>query len=164
MKDQDPKWLARLMSIAKTAAGWSKNPDGFVGCAIASPDFRQLSVGYNGPPGFYDDGEYVALSKEERRKVTVHAELNALLNSQKDHRGWILATTTPPCLECAKAAVQAGIYLIVIQHMPSPTSSWYASQMDALRLLLKSHVKVYVCSMPAMEWASGPLVPEDQPS
>jgi dCMP deaminase len=161
VKDQDPKWIARLMRLAHEAKSWSKNPDGFVGCAIASPDMRQLSLGYNGPPGFYDDKAYVALTKEQRREVTVHAELNALLNSRHgDHRGWMLATTTPPCLDCAKAIVQAGFYLVVIPHLPALQSSWYGSQVLALRLLVESHVRVFVCSDPCGE-TSRPIVAEE---
>lgn len=152
MKDQDPKWHSRLMRLAREASSWSKNPDGYVGCAIASPDMRQLSLGYNGPPGLADDAAYAALTKEQRREVTVHAELNALLNSRHgDHRGWMLATTTPPCIDCAKAIVQAGLGTVVIPHLPSETSSWYRSQTLALRLLIASGVGVFICADPRGE-------------
>ena len=45
----------------------------------------------------------------------VHAELNAILNSQRSVRGCTIYVSLFPCNECAKAIIQSGIKKIVYE-------------------------------------------------
>lgn len=107
------KWDHRFMRMATEAATWSKDPDAKVGVFLVAPDRRQFSCGYNGfPAGVQDD--YLGLSNAEKNELTVHAERNAILNARRDVSGWTLYTTKPPCFECCKDILQAGIARVVV--------------------------------------------------
>lgn len=150
----DGRWLGRLMQLARVARTWSKDPDEQVGCALASPDFRQQSLGYNGLIAGMDDSLLETMSREAKRTYTLHAEANAIHNCRADTRGWSLAVTKAPCLECAATIHNAGIARVVFSGWPYERSRWYESQMDAMRHLRVSGVEVWVedlgtASMPA---------------
>ena len=79
------KWDKRFLRIAKNEiASWSKDPNEQVGCVIVSPDRRQFSPGYNGFPTWIKDSEERLKDKELKNALSVHAELNAILNSRTD--------------------------------------------------------------------------------
>lgn len=131
-------WDDRFIRIAHTVASWSKDPDKQVGCVLVSPDKRKVSWGYNGPAAGVD---IVFSSKEEKNKYTLHAEVNALLNSSQEVHGWTMYVTECCCIHCASAAIQAGIGRVVVPYLDS-VSSWYADQLKALHLLQEQDIKV----------------------
>lgn len=111
-------WDDYFMGVALLAAKRSKDPNTRVGACIVSNHNIIISTGYNGfPKGCDDDiypwdreGEY----SETKYPYVVHAELNAILNSEGrsllDSR---LYVSLFPCNECAKAIIQSGISEIV---------------------------------------------------
>jgi dCMP deaminase len=76
---------------------------------ITSPDYRQISTGYNGFPRGFPDTIENWRTKENKYKYVIHSELNNLLNCPFDTKGCYLYCTTQPCVECMKALIQAGI-------------------------------------------------------
>lgn len=127
------KWTQRFMSLAEEAASWSKDPDCQVGAVIVSPDKRLFTFGYNGfPAGVYDG--YTMMEKEKKLELTVHAEVNAIINARRDLTGWSMYCTKAPCMDCAKAMIQAGIAHFYCP-APHPDSSWFVENMKALALL-----------------------------
>jgi len=133
------KWTKRFMALAQEAASWSKDPDCKVGAVIVSTDKRLFTVGYNGfPTGIYDG--YTMMDKDKKLALTVHAEVNAIVNARRDLTGWTMYCTKAPCLDCAKAMIQAGI---TTAHCPEPkiSSSWYEENMQALGLLNAAGIK-----------------------
>jgi len=137
----DGKWDGRMVLIAYAVAEWSKDPKEKVGAVLASPDRRQVSWGYNGFPAGIDDAEYRLKSDEERVALSVHAELNATLNSAVPVRGWTLYVTKHPCAECAKAIIQAGVIRVVCPVMP-PKSKWWESMKRAQNLFQEARVRL----------------------
>jgi len=133
-------WNRRFLDLAGQIAQWSKDPDCKVGAVIVTPERRIVSTGYNGFPSGYSD-DYLNCDKEKKNAMTIHAELNAILNSTTDLAGTILYVTKDPCLECCKAIVQAGIIQVVLGR-PEYGSAWAASQ-NAGHLLL-NEVNVHV--------------------
>lgn len=133
------KWTDRFMALAKEAASWSKDPDCKVGAVIVSTDKRLFTMGYNGFPTGIHDG-YSVMEKERKLELTVHAEVNAIVNARRDLTGWSMYCTKAPCVDCAKAIIQAGIVLV---HCPAPeiNSSWYNENMRALQLLNAAGIK-----------------------
>jgi len=129
------EWDRRFMRLAANeVAAWSKDPDEKVGAIVVSPDRRRVSWGYNGFPSNSPHDQHVhTMSKEDKNRLTIHAERNALDNAPFDIEGSTLYVTKPPCFECMKGALQRGIRRIV--HGPLRTNSrWYADQMQANKL------------------------------
>ncbi len=138
------KWDYRFDRLVhQEVADWSKDPDEQVGALLVSPDRRLVSWGYNGfPRGIEDDEERLADTVTKNR-ITVHAEMNALLNATVDVRGWTLYVTKFPCCSkgCAQAIIQKGL-LRVLAPEPVIGSRWYMDQLAAQDLLKEAGVEV----------------------
>lgn len=133
------KWDLRFAQLAGVVATWSKDPEVKVGAVIVAPTRRQFSQGYNGlPMGIFDDPE---LSKEERVQLSVHAEMNAILQCAFNVADSTLYVTKVPCLTCAKMIVQSQISRVVCTKL-DPTSSWFKEQCRAVSLLTEAGVTV----------------------
>ncbi len=90
-----------------------------------------IATGYNGTPkgtkNCNDGGcercshrEQNILKKDERKDlcICVHAELNAILQSSYhgvSSKGGTLYSTIAPCIQCAKAIINAGITTVVYE-------------------------------------------------
>ena len=112
-------WDEYFMGIAMLAAKRSKDPSTQVGACIVSPDNIIISTGYNGMPKGCSDDEFPwqrtgADEIETKYPYVVHAELNAILNSNgRDLRGSRIYVALFPCNECAKAIIQSGIKEVI---------------------------------------------------
>jgi dCMP deaminase len=107
------KWDLRFIEMARNAASWSKDPSTKVGAIIVDDDKRVISVGYNGFPKGVTDDERLD-DREEKYKMIVHAERNALLFANKDVKNCNLFTYPfMPCSVCAGMVIQAGIKRVV---------------------------------------------------
>ena len=112
-------WDEYFMGLAHLSALRSKDPNTQVGAAIVDENHRVVSVGYNGFPTGVSDDEF-PWSREgdvltSKYAFVVHAELNAILNSQRSVRGCTIYVSLFPCNECAKAIIQPGIKKIVYE-------------------------------------------------
>ena len=112
-------WDEYIMGLAHLSALRSKDPNTQVGAAIVDENHRVVSVGYNGFPTGVSDDEF-PWSREgdvltSKYAFVVHAELNAILNSQRSVRGCTIYVSLFPCNECAKAIIQSGIKKIVYE-------------------------------------------------
>ena len=109
----DFKWHRRFLKLAKGIASWSKDPNKRVGCILVDENNRLISTGFNGPPRGFD-----TFSQEDKLKVTIHAEINALLDASRPP---ITCYIYPefPCSHCAAALAQSGIQRVVSCGVPS---------------------------------------------
>lgn len=112
-------WDEYFMGLAHLSALRSKDPNTQVGAAIVDENHRVVSVGYNGFPTGVSDDEF-PWSREgdvltSKYAFVVHAELNAILNSQRSVRGCTIYVSLFPCNEYAKAIIQSGIKKIVYE-------------------------------------------------
>ena len=110
-------WDQYFMGVVALSALRSKDPNTKVGACIVSKNKRIVGVGYNGFPYGCEDDEF-PWGKEgglvdTKYPYVVHAELNAILNSNKDLDGCSLYVSLFPCHECVKAIIQSGIKEIV---------------------------------------------------
>lgn len=113
-------WDEYFMGIALLSATRSKDPSTQVGACIVK-DSKIIGTGYNGATKGMDDDIFPWASLGElnndiyntKNPWVVHAELNAILNSNKDLKDSILYVTLFPCNECAKAIAQSGIKEII---------------------------------------------------
>lgn len=136
-------WTSRFFNLAKEVATWSKDPDCKVGVVIVSPDRRLFTSGYNGFPVGIEDKRNRLLTKSVKLKYTVHAEVNAIINARRDLTGWIMYSTKPPCLDCAKAMIQAGISSLWCPAV-DVESTWFNENMEALALLKEAQIQAFV--------------------
>ena len=105
-------WDEYFMGVAMLAARRSKDPSTQVGACIVSQDNIIISTGYNGMPKGCSDDEFPWDREGEETKYpyVVHAELNAILNSNgRDLHGSRIYVALFPCNECAKAIIQSGV-------------------------------------------------------
>ncbi len=112
-------WDEYFMGLAHLSALRSKDPNTQVGAAIVDENHRVVSVGYNGFPTGVSDDEFPWGREggvlDSKYAFVVHAELNAILNSQRSVRGCTIYVSLFPCNECAKAIIQSGIKKIVYE-------------------------------------------------
>lgn len=134
-------WHARFYTLAQTIAKWSKDSDSQVGAVLVSPDRRNITVGYNGFPVKIADTDARLKDKELKRKLMIHAELNALHNAKVQVQGFTMYITKPPCSQCALSIVQARIATVVIPRLEA-NSNWLAEQNLALELLREAQIHI----------------------
>lgn len=142
------EWHGRFMELAHGVAAWSKDPNRKVGAVVVSADRRKIHVGYNGFPRGVADLRDRLKDQDLKRLLMVHAELNAILNAATDLAGWTLYCTSAPCLECAKAIVQAGIARVVCPPFDPSHPAWGKSHRDGQSLMVEAGVTVSVVQMP----------------
>lgn len=110
-------WDECFMQIAVLIAQRSKDPSTQAGAVIVDRDNIVVGLGYNGfPRGCADDklpwdrdGGFL----ETKYAYVVHAEENAIYNSNKPTTGCTIYTTLFPCNECTKTLIQSGIKEVV---------------------------------------------------
>lgn len=132
------KWDRRFLDLAAHVAQWSKDPRTKVGAVVVDDRNRIVGMGFNGfPRGVCDDPDRYD-DRDVKHRLVVHAELNAILNSPNPQllRGSTLYVTHPPCGECAKAIIQAGIAnLVVSKSSILESGAWAESVRMAGRLM-----------------------------
>lgn len=107
------KWDLRFLDLACHVAKWSKDPSTKVGAVIIDKNNRIVGLGYNGFPKGIEDSDRELLDKELKHQMVIHAEINAILNSNKSVKGCTMYTTFFPCPKCASIIIQSGIECIV---------------------------------------------------
>lgn len=153
MNKQRLSWDEYFMQIAQSAEARSNCIRNSIGAVIVK-EKRIIATGYNGTPAgiknCVDGGckrcsdRHANILKTNERKdlcICVHAELNALLQSAyhgASTKGATLYSTIAPCLQCAKAIINAGIAEVIYKH-PHTTEGVDTKGID---LLSKANVIV----------------------
>lgn len=102
----------KYLDVANAVAGLSKDASTRVGALVLAADRSVRSVGYNGAPRGCSADEDERSERPEKYYWFSHAELNAITNAARcgtPLEGCTLIVTHPPCMDCARAIVQAGI-------------------------------------------------------
>lgn len=137
------KWDMRLLELAKTIAGWSKDPNKKVGAIIAThKKHRIISVGYNGFPHGIEDEDELLVDKEYKLNNIIHAEENALLFAPRKIKGQtIYVWPFLPCARCAAKLAQKDIGRVVSFRCHSD-SNWLHSIMDGKKTFKRRGIEV----------------------
>lgn len=140
--DRDLEWDRRALDFARHVAGWSKDPSTKVGAVILDEGHHVVAIGYNGFPADVADTDERLCDRDMRLALTIHAELNAILNAKgKVSRSCTLYTSVPPCVACAAVIIQAGIRRVV--SLPPPAGyedRWAASCRTAREIFIEAGV------------------------
>tara|TARA_B100000902_G_C27321949_1_gene925323 strand:- start:7479 stop:7910 length:432 start_codon:yes stop_codon:yes gene_type:complete len=133
-------WDNRFLDMAKLVSTWSKDPSTKVGAVIVDPSNRLVSVGYNGFPKDITDNERL-LDRDKKYDIIVHAEVNAILFSNRTLKGCTMYTWPfQPCPRCAGLIIQSGIIRVVSIKNTNPR--WVADFTTAKQLLLEASVRL----------------------
>lgn len=137
-----PSWDEYYLQICKVVAARSKDPNTQIGCVVVGPAHEIRTTGYNSfPRGIRDD------VPERRMRPTKylwieHAERNAICNAARC--GTALEHCTiyveiMPCMDCARAIVQAGIREVVVsaERMAAYASDYYDQHFGMTELLFQ---------------------------
>ena len=161
------KWDRRFMTLAHHLAGWSIESGRRVGAVVVSPERIVLSTGFNGLPRGVDD------TVEERHDPvsgakylwSCHAEQNAIYNAAQigvSLRGSTIYVPWHPCIECAKAIIQAGVSEVVGYEPDYEEPRWGSAFRLAGEMFEESGVRLRfmerLAELPRGEW---PLNPKD---
>ena len=108
----------KFMELAYARARFSKDTSTKVGAIIIGPSGEDRSSGYNGAPRGCraDEPGDARGDRPEKYFWFSHAELNAITNAARvgvPLEGCTIYVTHPPCMDCARAIVQAGIKRVV---------------------------------------------------
>lgn len=109
--------IAKYLFMARAAAFFSKDPSTQVGALIVGPAGEIRGTGYNGAPrGSRADEDGRCETRPEKYFWMEHAERNAIYNAARcgtPTAGCMMLITHAPCMDCARAIVQAGIVGVV---------------------------------------------------
>lgn len=139
-------WDQRYLDLAKLVAGWSKDPSSQIGAVAVGKHGQILSTGYNGfPRGVADDHRLD--DKETKYSLTVHAELNCLLNAALSgislENSKLYVFGLPMCSDCAKSIAQSGVSEVIMPKNAINTdkSKWVESWKLSSSILNECGVK-----------------------
>lgn len=107
----------KLIAIAHAISQLSKDESTKVGALLISSDGGGGPWGYNGAPrGCAADEDERFQRRPEKYMWAEHAERNAIYTAARtsfNTVGCTIYVTHPPCMDCARAIVQAGIKRVV---------------------------------------------------
>lgn len=135
-------WDARFLTLAQHVAQWSKDPSTKVGAVIVDPDHRVVSLGYNGFARGVDDSPERYADREEKLRLIVHGERNALLFARGPVEGCTLYTWPMlSCSECAAMAINASICRFVApEATPAEAARWGDSMSATIGMLRETGI------------------------
>lgn len=135
--------------MARMVAAWSKDPSTKVG-AVAVRDRRPLVSGYNGLPTGVLDTDTRLKDREQRLKLTTHAEANCVAFAARNgiclNGATIYVWPLMTCSQCAALLIQAGISKVVIPDFVEP-QRWQESFDLARSMFIEAGVAVHRISM-----------------
>lgn len=132
------RWDNHFLELALLHSRMSKDPSTRVGSVIVGSDREVISAGFNGfPRGVADTAERLA-DRDQKLKLIVHAEMNAVLAAARlgiRVKGCVLYLAAnddsglvwggPPCTRCTVEIIQAGITEVVSYPVKAVPSRWH---------------------------------------
>lgn len=117
LKRNVPSWDEYYLTICNHVASRSKDPNTQLGCVIVGPAHEIRSTGYNSLPRGIRDDIAERLQRPTKYLWMEHAERNAIYNAARSGastEGCTIYVQIMPCMDCARAIVQAGLREVVI--------------------------------------------------
>jgi dCMP deaminase len=144
-------WDRRFLELASLIGSWSKDRSAKTGCVIVGADRIIRSTGFNGFVRGVDDYNEMRHKRPEKYRWTEHAERNAIYNAARV--GVSLAGTTCyvnwfPCIDCARAIVQAGVIRLVGLKPDQTDERWGQDFKFALEMFEEVQLQVTLLNWP----------------
>ena len=146
-------WDNRFLELAATIGTWSKDRSAKTGCIIVSSDRLIRSTGFNGFVRGVDDNVAFRHERPAKYSWTEHAERNAIYNAARS--GFSLIGTTCyvnwfPCIDCARAIVQAGIVRLVGLQPDRADPKWGADFEFAIAMFQEVGLDLALFELPGL--------------
>jgi dCMP deaminase len=137
-----PSWDEYYLNTCKVIASRSKDPNTQVGCVIVGVSHEIRSTGYNSFPRGIRDDVPERLQRPAKYLWIEHAERNAICNAARvgtPLAGCTVYVEIMPCMDCARAIVQAGITAVVIsaERMKQYSSDYYDQHFSLVECLFR---------------------------
>jgi dCMP deaminase len=137
-----PSWDDYYLSTCKIVATRSKDPNTQIGCVIVGPAHEIRTTGYNSFPRGIRDDVPERLVRPAKYLWIEHAERNAICNAARCGtalEGCTIYVEVMPCMDCARAIVQAGISEVVVsgERMKQYSSDYYDEHFRMAEVLLQ---------------------------
>ena len=137
-----PNWDNYFLEICRVVAARSKDPATKIGCVIVGPAHEIRSTGYNSLPRSIRDDVPERLERPTKYLWMEHAERNAIYNAARcgtPLEGCTLFAGLMPCMDCARAIVQAGIREVVLDadRVRAYSSEYYDRHFDQVKVLFE---------------------------
>jgi dCMP deaminase len=129
--------------MVRLAASKSKDTSTKIGAVIVGKSHEVRSLGYNGMPRGADDNNPARHERPLKYRWFEHGERNAIYNAARvgiPTDGCTMYTNAPPCTDCARAIVQAGIAEVVVEHESPP--HWQADCAIGKEILAEGGVQL----------------------
>jgi dCMP deaminase len=145
---QIPNWDQYYLSICRVVASRSKDPNTQVGCVVVGPAHEIRTTGYNSFPRGIRDDLPERLERPAKYLWIEHAERNAICNAARTGTplaGCTIYVDIMPCMDCARAIVQAGISEVAVsdERMREYSSDYYNEHFHMVEVLFgEAGVKV----------------------
>jgi dCMP deaminase len=135
-----PSWDAYYLEICRVVGARSKDPNTQLGCVVVGPAHEIRSTGYNSFPRGIRDDVPERLERPGKYLWIEHAERNAICNAARAGTATERCTVyveIMPCMDCARAIVQAGIVEVVISdaRMAQYSSEYYNQHFSLVEVL-----------------------------
>jgi dCMP deaminase len=148
-----PDWDHYFLDICAVVARRSKDPSTKVGCVIVGPAHEIRSTGYNSLPRHIRDDVPERFERPTKYLWFEHAERNAIYNAARAGtalEGCSLYADLMPCMDCARAIVQAGIVEVITDEtrFAQYSSPQYNEHFDKVRQLFDEagvHIRTVRC-------------------
>ncbi|MBM3813970.1 MAG: dCMP deaminase family protein [Acidimicrobiia bacterium] len=143
-----PNWDEYYLKICQVVAARSKDPNTQIGCVIAGPAREIRSTGYNSFPRGIRDDVPERHQRPHKYLWIEHAERNAICNAARAGTATedcTIYVEIMPCMDCARAIVQAGIREVVVsaERMSQYSSQYYDEHFGLVEVLFdEAGVKV----------------------
>jgi len=120
----------------------SKDPNTQIGCVIVGPAHEIRSTGYNSLPRGIRDDVTERFERPAKYLWMEHAERNAICNAARAGtatEGCTIYVEIMPCMDCARAIVQAGIVEVVVSaaRMADYSSEYYDQHFGIVEVLFR---------------------------
>jgi dCMP deaminase len=133
------------MDLAGFVGSWSKDRSRQVGCVLVAPDNTVRSIGFNGFPRGLNDDHDSRHERPSKYQWTEHAERNAIYAAARNGiplAGCRIYLPWFPCVDCARAIVQAGLVELVCFKPDLTDAQWGEGFKVAIELLEEAGVRV----------------------
>lgn len=112
-KKTNQDWERKFLGLALYYSTFSKDPSTKVGCVLVNDLKTPVGFGFNGFSRESDDNEEFLNDRAKKYPRTIHAEVNAIYNSNDTVRDTTAFVTHPPCVPCITHLSQNGIKHVV---------------------------------------------------
>jgi len=160
MKSWDDLYLEMVYLVASK----SEDPRCHIGAVIVSENNELISIGYNGLPRGVRHTPDKNI-KPGKFYFFEHAERNAIYNALRNNISTInskMYTNGIPCADCARAIIQTGIKLVIIDiDWQSTESEYWNNHFDATHILFSesdTRMKYHKLIIPVKRFQHGKVL------